>query len=215
MLKAVMFDMDGVLVDTEEYIRRAAMEMFEEKGLSVRPEDFLPFVGAGDNRYVGGVAEKYGFPLDDEEGKQRTYRIYAGLAEKEGIEPLPGVVMFIELCRARGLKTAVATSADEFKMDINLTGSGIGRERFDVVTNGLEVEKKKPDPEIYLATARKLGLTPEECLVVEDAVNGVEAARAAGARCLALTTSFPAEHLGAADWIAPDLSAYPAECLEW
>ena len=215
MLKAVMFDMDGVLVDTEEYIRRAATRMFEEKGLEVRPEDFLPFVGAGDNRYVGGVAEKYGFPLDDEEGKQRTYRIYAELAGEEGIDPLPGVVEFIEVCRKRGLKTAVATSADEFKMDINLSGSGIGRERFDVLTNGLEVDKKKPDPEIYLITARKLGLAPEECLVVEDDVNGVQAARAAGARCLALTTSFPADLLEGADWIAPDLSAYPPGCLQW
>jgi HAD superfamily hydrolase (TIGR01509 family) len=215
MLKAVMFDMDGVLVDTEGYIRRAAMRMFEERGLNVRPEDFLPFVGAGDNRYVGGVAEKYGFPLDDEEGKQRTYEIYAEIAREEGIEPLPGVVEFIELCRNRGLKTAVATSADEFKMDINLKGSGIGRERFDVLTNGLEVDKKKPDPEIYLITAGKLECSPEECLVVEDAVNGVEAARAAGARCLALTTSFAADLLEAADWIVPDLSAYPRECLEW
>ena len=215
MLKAVMFDMDGVLVDTEEYIRRAAMKMFEERGLTVEPEDFLPFVGAGDNRYVGGVAEKYGFPLDDEEGKQRTYRIYAELAEEEGIAPLPGVMEFIRICRKRGIRTAVATSADEFKMDINLTGSGIGRERFDVLTHGLEVERKKPDPEIYLITAEKLEVDPADCLVVEDAVNGVGAARAAGARCLALTTSFPADLLGEADWIAPDLSAYPAECLEW
>jgi len=63
-IRAVIFDMDGVLVDSEPLINAAAISMFKEKGLVVQPEDFLPFVGAGEDRYIGGVAEHYGFPLD-------------------------------------------------------------------------------------------------------------------------------------------------------
>ena len=63
-IRAVIFDMDGVLVDSESLINSAAVAMFKEKGLIVQPEDFLPFVGAGEDRYIGGVAEKYSFPLD-------------------------------------------------------------------------------------------------------------------------------------------------------
>ena len=72
----VLFDMDGVLVDSEVFICRAACMMFEESGLKVRPEDFLPFVGTGENRYLGGVAEKYGFAIEINEAKERTYDIY-------------------------------------------------------------------------------------------------------------------------------------------
>src|SRR5712691_4107288 len=77
--RAVIFDMDGVLVDSESLINAAAIAMFREKGLVVQPEDFLPFVGAGEDRYIGGVAEKYGFPLDLSVAKRRTYEIYLDL----------------------------------------------------------------------------------------------------------------------------------------
>ena len=74
MLKAVLFDMDGVLADSEEFICEAARLMFAEKGLKVRPEDFLPFVGTGENRYLGGVAEAHGFDMGPiEPAKARTY----------------------------------------------------------------------------------------------------------------------------------------------
>ncbi len=68
-IKAVIFDMDGVLTDSEPLINAAAIEMFREKGLRVRAEDFIPFVGAGENRYIGGVAEKYGLAVDIHEAK--------------------------------------------------------------------------------------------------------------------------------------------------
>ena len=63
-IRAVIFDMGGVLVDSESLINAAAVTMFKENGLIVQPEDFLPFVGAGEDRYIGGVAAKYDFPLD-------------------------------------------------------------------------------------------------------------------------------------------------------
>jgi HAD superfamily hydrolase (TIGR01509 family) len=213
MLKGVIFDMDGVIVDSEKFICEAAMKMFAEHNLIVKPEDFLPFVGAGEDRYIGGVAEKYGLAIDIEEAKRRTYQIYGELV-KGRLEPLPGVCEFIRKAREKGLKLAVASSADRIKININLTEAGIPPETFDVIVSGQDVVNKKPDPEIFLTAAGRLGLSPSECLVVEDAVNGVAAAKAGGFRCLALTTSFTPEELAGADWIVPTLAEAPDEVLE-
>jgi len=214
-LRGVIFDMDGVLCDSEPFICEAACRMFAERhGAQVRPEDFVPFVGAGENRYLGGVAEKHGVTLNLESDKARTYEIYLQIIQGR-MDPLPGAVEFIARCRARGLKLAVATSADRVKLDGNLAEIGIGPEQFDALVTGTDVEYKKPHPEIFLTAARLLGLPPESCLVVEDAPNGVEAAKAAGSRCLALTSSFDEAALRAkgADWAAPDLAHVPAEIL--
>lgn len=214
MIQAVIFDMDGVLVDSERYICEAAMRMFKERGLVVRAEDFLPFVGAGENRYIGGVAEKYGFPMDIERDKARTYELYAQIVQGR-LEPLPGALDFIARARARGLRLAVASSADRVKVDTNLRELGLAENTFDAVICGTDVVKKKPDPEIFLTAAERLGVEPAGCLVVEDAVNGVAAAKAAGMRCLGITTSFTPEELGQADWTSPNLAAAPEAVLEW
>lgn len=205
MIKAVLFDMDGVLVDSEDYIREAAMAMFREKGIVTSPEDFKPFVGTGENRYLGGVAEKHGYRINLEEDKKRTYDIYTEMVSGK-LKALPGVHEFIKSCKARGLRIAVATSADRIKMEINLREIGIKAEEFDATVNGLEVENKKPDPEIFLKAAEKIGVKASDCLVVEDAINGVQAAKDAGAKCLALQTSFKAEELQEADYISNTLA---------
>jgi beta-phosphoglucomutase len=214
MLKAVLFDMDGVLVDSEEFICKAAMEMFREKELAVKPEDFIPFVGTGENRYIGGVAEKYNFPVDIEAVKKRTYEIY-DIIVRNKLKALPGVKDFIKSCRNKDLKIAVATSADEVKMKINLREIGLPVETFDVTVNGLQIERKKPFPDIYLKAADLLGVLPESCLVVEDAPSGIKAARAAGMKCLAVMSSFTEIELKDADWIARDLNSIPEKVLNW
>ena len=212
-LRGVILDMDGVLVDSEPFIREAAMRLFAEKGFHVRPEDFAPFVGTGEDRFLGGVAEKYGIPFDVERDKARTYAIYLHLI-RDRLRPLPGVFTFVDECRGRGLKLAVASSADAVKVAGNLHELGLPPDTFDALVNGSEVQQKKPHPDLFLTAAARLGLPAADCLVVEDAVAGVAAAKAAGARCLALTTSFPAERLTAADWIAPDLAHVPAGVLD-
>ena len=207
----VIFDMDGVLCDSERFICEAACRMFAElHAVNVAPEDFVPFVGAGENRYLGGVAEKHGVTLDLERDKARTYEIYLQII-KGRLDPLPGCREFIAACRRRGMKLAVATSADRVKMVGNLTELKLPPETFDVCVNGLDVARKKPDPEIFLLAAGRLGLPPARCLVVEDAPNGVRAAKAAGCRCLALTTSFEAAALreAGADHLAEDLAHVP------
>jgi HAD superfamily hydrolase (TIGR01509 family) len=214
MIRAVLFDMDGVLVDSEELIYLAAKQMFEEHGITVKRDDFIPFIGTGENSYLGNVAKKYGFPMDISCDKARTYEIYAQIAPRT-LKLLPGVMSFIRKCKNKKLKLAVATSADEIKMTVNLKAAGLYTGVFDATVNGLEVIHKKPHPEIYLKAAKKLNLEPSACLVVEDAVNGIEAARAAGARCLAVTTSFNAEELVKADWIVNNLSEVPEVVLSW
>ena len=113
------------------------------------------------------------------------------------------------------MKLAVATSADRVKLDGNLAEIGLPPRTFDVCINGLEVERKKPDPQIFLLAAERLGMEGDRCLVVEDAPNGVTAAKAAGSKCLGVSTSFCAGDLLAAgaDWIAPDLAHVPPEVL--
>lgn len=214
MIKGVLFDMDGVLLDSEEFMCEAAIRMFFEKGLLVKKEDFLPFVGMGENRYLGGVAEKYGCDFNLEKDKGRAYEIYAMITSGK-LFSLPGVHEFIGRCQRRALKLAVATSADRIKMRINLDALGLPSGTFEQTVNGLEVEREKPFPDIYLESARRLGLLPEECLVVEDAVSGIDAARSAGSKCLALKTSFPAERLVKADWVCDTLLNAPDESISW
>jgi beta-phosphoglucomutase len=214
MIRGVLLDMDGVLADSEQFICKAAIMMFEELGLVVKPDDFKSFVGTGENRYIGGVAEKYGKKVDIEKVKARTYEIYEEII-KGNLRPLPGASDFVKSCRDRGFKIAVATSTDEIKMRANLKEIGIPDIMFHATVNGLEVQNRKPSPDIYLAAAEKIGLKPEECLVIEDAVSGIKAAKSAGCRCLALTTSFDRSLLREADWICDNLSNVPEESLNW
>ncbi len=213
-IEAVLFDMDGVLVDSEAYIRQAGIDMFREKGYQVSAEDFMPFTGMGENRYLGGVAEKHNIPFDLERDKTRTYAIYADLV-KGKLEPLDGVLQFIEKCRTRGLKLAVASSADPVKVNINLEEIGLNRTLFTAIVTGLDIQHKKPAPDIFLKAAELTGASPDSCLVVEDAISGVAAGKAAGARVLALKTSFGDKELAAADWVTDTLATAGSEVLEW
>ncbi len=213
-LRGVIFDMDGVLVMSEPILAQAAARMFADKGFEVRHEEFHPFIGMGEDRYLGGVAEARGIPMDPERDKARTYAIYLELI-KGSLKPLAGVLDFVAECRRRGLKTAVASSADAIKVHGNLTQIGLPAESFNVVVDGTMVTRKKPSPDIFLEACRRLDLHASACLVIEDAIAGVAAAKAAGARCLAVTTSFHAEHLSRADWIAPGLDHAPPEALNW
>ncbi|HLN21643.1 MAG TPA: HAD-IA family hydrolase [Bacteroidales bacterium] len=214
MIKGVLFDMDGVLSDSEEFICNAALQMFLEFGMAVQPEDFKPFTGTGENRYIGGVAEKYGVHIDIEKAKARTYEIYINIV-KGKLKPLPGALEFVYKCRDRGFRLALATSTDYIKMKANLDEIGLPAETFMSIITGHDVVNKKPAPDIYVKAADSIRLEPEECLVVEDAVNGVTAAGLAGCKCLAVTTSFRREDLAGADWICNSLKEVPLEALNW
>ena len=212
--RGVIFDMDGVLVDSEPFICKAACMMYKELGLTVQPEDFVPFVGMGENRYIGGVAEKYSFSIDIDSAKKRTYDIYLEII-KGDLKPLKGVFDFVKKCKAAQKKIALASSADLRKVKGNLNEIGLPLEEFDTYVTGEDVQQKKPSPDIFLLAASRLKLPPSDCLVVEDAVSGVIAAKTAGARCLALTTSFTQEQLEGADYYSEDLSGVDEKVLKW
>jgi HAD superfamily hydrolase (TIGR01509 family) len=214
MIKGVLFDMDGVLVDSETFICKAAIEMFREHGVFAQPEDFQPFVGMGENRYIGGVAEKYNVNLNINKAKARTYQIYEIITRGQ-LDPLPGAIGFVTFCLKKGLKLALATSSDRIKMEVNLKAIGLSKDDFHSTVNGLEVKRKKPFPDIYVKAAKNLGLKTEECLVVEDAVSGVRAGKAAGCKCIAVTTSFDKAALNEADWICDSLLNVPVEATNW
>ena len=199
-IRAVIFDMDGVLTDSEPLINAAAISMFKELGLTVLPEDFLPFVGTGEDRYIGGVAEKYSFPLDLPQAKRRTYELYLQLVPQR-LTAFPGAVVLVRSCQRAGLRIAVASSADEIKIRANLNKIGLPAQSWDAIVTGEQVVRKKPAPDIFLTAAQRLKTEPGECVVVEDAVNGVQASKAAGMRCVAVAQTFPAKLLQAADLV--------------
>jgi HAD superfamily hydrolase (TIGR01509 family) len=204
-IRAVIFDMDGVLVDSEPLINAAAIAMFKEKGLIVQPTDFLPFVGAGEDRYIGGVAEKYHFALDLAAAKQRTYEIYLDLVPSQ-LESFPGAYDLVLACREAGLSVAVASSADKVKVLANLQKINLPPEFWDTLIVAEQVKRQKPAPDIFLSAARNLNVKPSACVVVEDAINGIQAAKAAGMRCVAVATTFPAERLQEADIVHSKIS---------
>ena len=200
--------MDGVLCDSEPFICEAACRMFREKhGVAVLPDDFRPFVGTGEDRFLGGVAEKYGVTLNLEYDKEHTYALYLEIIRGR-LRPLAGADAFIVACRAAGLRLAVASSADEVKVRGNLTEIGLPVTTFDAVIDGSMVVRKKPHPDIFLLAAERIGLPAETCLVVEDAPSGLRGARAAGCAALGVRTSFSDDVLRAsgAMWTVRDLA---------
>jgi beta-phosphoglucomutase len=213
MLKAILFDMDGVLVDSEKIIAQAAVELFALRGAQVDTADFTPFIGTGENRFLAGVSEKYRITMEPGD-KELLYQIYNKLVPAN-LQPVSGVHQFVDFCKEKGIKMAIATSADRVKVDINLSAVKLDEKKFDTIITGQDVERKKPFPDIYLVAASELGVSPKECLVIEDAVNGVEAGLAAGCHCLGLTTTFDAAKLHRAHWIAADLASIPDEALAW
>jgi beta-phosphoglucomutase len=195
-----------VLTDSEPLINAAAVAMFRERGLVVQPEDFLPFVGMGENRYIGGVAEKYNHSLEIVAAKKRTYEIYLDLVPQK-LRAFPGAQELVRACQRAGLKIAVASSADLIKIVANLRQIGLPPEEWGAIVSAEDATHKKPAPDLFLAAARKLGIAPAECVVIEDAINGIQAAIAAGMRCVAVAQTFPTEKLGAADLVRPDVAS--------
>jgi HAD superfamily hydrolase (TIGR01509 family) len=193
MIKNIIFDMDGVLVDSEEAIRAASIEMFGRRGLTVKAEDFIPFTGMGETRFVGGVAEKYGMDFMPSM-KDEAYAIYAEIAD-ESVIVFGGVTELIKTLRERGYKLAVASAADEVKVRVNLRCLGLTYDDFDAVVTGSDVTKFKPDPQCFLMACEKLGGIPEQSLVVEDALAGCRAAKAAGMACIGVMSTFGADEL--------------------
>ena len=215
MLKGVLFDMDGVLVNNLEVHREAFMEFFRRYGVKRTFEDLSRVFGMGNDDIMGelmprDVVERVGIRELGHE-KEAIYReIYAPT-----ITPQAGLVEFLESLKSHNLLCAVGSSG--YRLNVNFVLEKCNIEPyFKAIVAGDEVTRCKPDPEIYLTAATKLGLQAEECIVFEDAEAGIEAAKRAGMKVIALATTFSREFLQAtdADYIIDDFRDIDIELLQ-
>jgi HAD superfamily hydrolase (TIGR01509 family) len=216
-LRALIFDMDGVLADTERLSEQASIRVFREMyNTEVKAEDFHPFIGTGAYRYVEGVAEQYGVTIDSEAAVEARFQFFLELLE-EGAEDIsfPGAHALLKRVGEHPDWTlALATSSPAKTADATLRAARIDAGIFSVSMNGDLVTHRKPHPEIYLITLEKLGLPASQCVVVEDAITGIAASKAAGIATLAVTHSFGADKLAQADHIVNALDEVTFDLLE-
>ncbi|KAK6805100.1 hypothetical protein RDI58_002884 [Solanum bulbocastanum] len=200
-VSAVLFDMDGVLCNSEESSRKAAVDVFAEMGVQVTVEDFVPFMGMGEANFLGGVAAAKGVEgFDTEAAKKRFFEIYLlKYAKPNSGIGFPGAFELVSQCKSSGLKVAVASSADRIKVDANLAAAGLPITMFDAIVSADAFKNLKPAPDIFLAASRILDVPTSECIVIEDALAGVQAAKAAKMRCIAVTTTLSEDTLKAAE----------------
>lgn len=191
--KAILFDMDGVLIESEFLMRASAIQALADYGITAQHEDFLEFTGMGEDRFVGGVAEKYGHtyvkPM-----KELAYDYYGQRVKAEAHIP-NGVKEMLQTLHSKGLVLAVCSAADLRKVRYNIQAIGVDESIFTALVTGSDVARKKPFPDIYLEGARRVGIAPEDCLVVEDAISGIQAAHAAGMEAVGVPTTFSKEAL--------------------
>jgi HAD superfamily hydrolase (TIGR01509 family) len=181
--KAVIFDMDGVLVDSESKYPAAIDRMLEENNFKLTPEQRLSFIGTSSN-IIGGWLKEW-FPEDertvDELRDLYTETIYNSLRDDvDGL--IEGVEDWILRLRSRDIKTAVASSSSEKSVRYAVKEFGLDK-HMDVVLSAKDIKVAKPDPEIFLKAAELMGVEPSECLVIEDSQHGIDAAKAAQMAC--------------------------------
>ena len=206
-VEAVLFDMDGVLVSSDRISRLAARDVLKDLyAIDVDPEEFLAYTGMGEGVFLAGVAKAHGVEIDVDRTKAAFFETY--LAKYcDGSENIsfPGAVELVKACKNAGLKVAVASAADYIKVQGNLAAGRIDIGLFDAVISADQfVGKLKPNPDIFLAAGEALGVAPAHCVVIEDAIAGIEAARRAGMRVIGVSTTMSAEDLLGAAY-TPDM----------
>ena len=207
----LIFDMDGVIADTEVLNAiagaKALDELFGLKG--VKRKDFEAGVGRGDYAYMRAGGEANGLRMSESDVEKAFAAMQANvirMLEEDPLPAFPGVLMLMNGAIESGeWALAVATGSPKEKTESVLSSAKVPREKFVLVT-GSEPFPKKPAPDMFLAAAERIGVPPRKCVVVEDSVSGVKAAKAAGMKCIAVTNSFPADRLYEADLIVASLA---------
>lgn len=193
-MNTVLFDMDGVLVNSEPVIIKAATRALSEVGITATREFFEPFLGAGEEFFIIGPCKDAGIPEKTMETMDAMYRYYNETVYEE-LMVYPHAADTIRTLHQKGITTALVSSSERKKLLVSLDAAKIPAECFSLILSGSDVTKKKPDPEAYLKAAEKLKKDPKDCLVIEDALNGIKAAKGAGMICAAVPTSFPIDAL--------------------
>lgn len=182
--KAIVFDMDGVLVDSEPLHKQIEQEMLQELGVQLPHEEHIKFAGVGKEMWTI-LKDKYGYNrevTEEELHKDKRVRYLKRLTSKP-ITPIDGVLPIVDTALKKGMQLAVASSSSIENIEIVTKALGI-LEKMDRIISGDDMPRTKPHPDIFLKTAELLGLHPNECLVIEDSANGVRAAKDAGMFCV-------------------------------
>ncbi len=217
-LYGLIFDVDGVIADTEEVNARVSIKVFEDLfGVrGVKREDFEAGLGRGAEEYVKAAARVHGLQLTEEQVEKATQlrqEYFLNVLSEEPLPPFPGVLELMEKAmQSRDFRVAVATSGTLEKSRAVLKSANIPFERMVYIT-GSDVKNKKPHPELFLFAAERMGVESANCVVIEDAPNGVQAAKAAGAKCIAVTNSTEAANLTEADLVCDSLEQIDLETV--
>jgi beta-phosphoglucomutase len=208
-IAAVIFDLDGVIVSTDEFHYLAWKELADAEGIPFDRADNERLRGVSRMESLEIVLEKAGKPYSDAaklDMAERKNAIYRGLLERlSPADLLPGVAAVLDGLRTRGVKIAIGSSSKNAGPILQAIGLA---EAFDAIADGTHITRSKPDPEVFTLAAERVGISPGNCLVVEDAHAGVEAGLAAGMRVLAVGSA--ADH-PSATLKAKDLAAISLE----
>ena len=224
MLRAIIFDCDGVLVDSEPLHLSAFQKILSEEGITLTQEEyFQKYLAMDDKTCFETVFKAHGRTHDKRILKDLILRKMEGYRQlyAQGLILYPGVVEFVR--KAQGsYRLAIASGAFRGEVKAALDVAGL-RSAFPVIVSAQDVRNGKPHPESFLLALHQINerspmpsppILPEECLVIEDSVHGVEAAHAAGMRCLAVTNSYPKEKLAHADLVVASLEEIEPKELE-
>ena len=209
-LYGLIFDVDGVIADTEAINARASIKVFEDlfgvKG--VKREDFEAGLGRGAEEYVKAAARVHGLELTREQVEKATQlrqEYFLRILSEEPLPAFPGVLELMDKAiQSEDFRVAIATSGTFEKSSAVLNAAKVPHQKM-VYINGSDVKNKKPHPELFLLAAERMGIEPANCVVIEDAPNGVQAAKAAGAKCVAVTNSTNTANLCEADLVCDSL----------
>jgi|GEM_PF-163622 len=180
-VELVIFDMDGLMIDTEPISKRGWQNALKEYGLELDDEIFARLLGTQIKTAEKIMCAHYGKDFDFKTARAKRKAYVDEYINKHGVEMKPGLIEMLDRLDALGIKKCVATSTERPGMEDRLGKLGI-LERFDGHMTGSEVTEGKPNPEIFLKAAKKMGVPPENCIVLEDSLNGIAAAYAAGMR---------------------------------
>lgn len=199
---AMLWDMDGVLVDTGDFHYMAWQETFDELEVPFDHEDFRKTFGMNNAGILERIMEKKPAPEEVSEISEKKESRFRDLVKGKA-ELLPGVQSWLEQFRAWEIKQAITSSAPPENIEFLVAELRI-KEYFNEIVSGFDLPGK-PHPDIFLKAATTLRVDPENCIVIEDAVTGVEGAKQAGMKCIAVTTTNPASQLAKADLIVEHL----------
>jgi len=180
MLKAVLFDFDGVVVQSERLHMESFMELLAPFGVKVSEARwYREFAGTGSRSIIERLAAEYGIREDIGVLVEKRKKLYEDRVRKGELNETPGVKEFLTLLKKRGIRTAIVSGSHS--SNVRLAISTLGLEGlFEIIVSGDDIESRKPDPGPFLHAAEKLGVKPSECLAIEDSYAGCESARRAG-----------------------------------